>query len=393
MEQLEPALSNFLFWSSPVPTWIVDSESDLFLAVNDAAIETYGYSHAEFHAMTTCALCIPDGTGSWKNITRDGRVISVHEVTSSYFFYEGRRARATISLDISERVRLLATVDNTRAMLAAAERAGVLATWSADLRARTVEPSAEFRRLFGPNANEIDCHALFLNRLDDGQPLARTTLLRAYETLSPFDLECRLRTVDGLRWYRVGLEYASLENENRFIGTILDVSDRYSAMERTERVAFLDESTGFPNRSSFLLHLDAVALPFGAAIAIVKMFVADESTTAYDAAVERLRATLIEGTFVARYSEHKLVCLFPTRDGGRAAADWARYAVSTFDEPVIVGTMPVAVRAISAIAATEDDHCRGKALLALARAALRAQSPRGTPTMPSRVRSDSRTSG
>jgi PAS domain-containing protein len=233
---IDPTLAAFLFWSSPVPAWIVDAETDLFLAVNDAAVETYGYTRAEFAAMTTAALCVPD-SGQWKNITRDGRVLVVQEVMSDDFFFEGRRARATVSLDISERVQLLDAVDTTRAMLAAAERVAEIGTWSADLRARTVEPSAEFRRLFGPNANEIDTHALFLNHLDDDQPQARATLLRAYETLSPFDMECRLHTTDGVRWYHIGLEYACLDVASRFIGTIRDVNERHAQPPRSARDA------------------------------------------------------------------------------------------------------------------------------------------------------------
>lgn len=390
MDHLDPGLADFLFWSSPTPAWIVDAQTELFLAVNDAAIETYGYSRAEFTAMTTCALCVAGGAGEWKNITRDGRVLSVQEVTSGDFFFEGRRARATVSLDISERALLLDAVDNTRLMLAAAERVAVLGTWSADLRARTVEPSAEFRRLFGPTANEIDCHALFLNRLDDDQPRARETLLRAYESLSPFDLECRLHLIDGVRWYHIGLEYARLDLNHRFIGTILDVNDRYTANKRTERIAFVDEPTGLPNRTSLLLHLDAVTLPFGAAIAIVKLYVPEDSTEVYDAAIERLRSTLVEGAYVARYSEHKIVCVFPTRDGASAAGAWARYATSKFDEPLIVGREQVWIRATAATAATADGDCRGKALLSQARETLRVQTPRGSVPTPSRVRSDSR---
>jgi len=382
MDHVDSTLADFLFWSSPIPAWIVDAETELFLAVNDVAIETYGYSRAEFTAMTTCALCVTGGAGQWKNITRDGRVLTVEEVTSGEFFFEGRRARATISLDISERALLLGAMDNTRLMLAAAERVAVLGTWSADLRARTVEPSAEFRRLFGPTANEIDCHALLLNRLDDDQPRARGTLLRAYESLSPFDLECRLRTIDGVRWYHIGLEFARLDLNHRFIGTILDVNDRYRAIERTERIAFVDEPTGLPNRTSLLLHLDAVTLPFGAAIAIVKLYVPEDSTETYDAAIEHLRSTLVEGAYMARYSEHKIVCVFPTRDGARAAGAWARYAVSEFDEPLIVGREAFWVRAVAATA-----------LLAQARAALRSRKPRGSlrPT-PSHGHSDLHTS-
>ncbi|MBK9410195.1 MAG: PAS domain-containing protein [Gemmatimonadetes bacterium] len=41
-----------MFEGSPVPLWVIDRESHRFLAVNEAAIDAYGYSHDEFLAMT-----------------------------------------------------------------------------------------------------------------------------------------------------------------------------------------------------------------------------------------------------------------------------------------------------------------------------------------------------
>src|SRR5258708_32396218 len=41
-----------LFENSPLPKWLFDVESLSFLAVNDAAVRTYGYSREEFLRMT-----------------------------------------------------------------------------------------------------------------------------------------------------------------------------------------------------------------------------------------------------------------------------------------------------------------------------------------------------
>ena len=41
-----------LFDSNPQPMWVYDEETLAFLAVNDAAVKHYGYSHAEFLSMT-----------------------------------------------------------------------------------------------------------------------------------------------------------------------------------------------------------------------------------------------------------------------------------------------------------------------------------------------------
>lgn len=41
-----------LFESHPQPMWLYDVESLAFLAINEAAVERYGYSREEFLAMT-----------------------------------------------------------------------------------------------------------------------------------------------------------------------------------------------------------------------------------------------------------------------------------------------------------------------------------------------------
>jgi PAS domain S-box-containing protein len=43
---------DILFYKSPQPMWIFDSNTLFFLEVNDAAISTYGYSKDEFLNMT-----------------------------------------------------------------------------------------------------------------------------------------------------------------------------------------------------------------------------------------------------------------------------------------------------------------------------------------------------
>jgi GAF domain-containing protein len=50
------ALFRRLFYENPVPMWVVDSETDRFLAVNDAACAHYGYSREEFAEMTVATV-------------------------------------------------------------------------------------------------------------------------------------------------------------------------------------------------------------------------------------------------------------------------------------------------------------------------------------------------
>src|SRR6185436_11420153 len=83
-----------LFESTPQPIWVYNEETLAFLAVNEAATKTYGYTRDEFLSMTVDsirakedipALLIKNATGAnelvlsspWRHETRDGKVIYV----------------------------------------------------------------------------------------------------------------------------------------------------------------------------------------------------------------------------------------------------------------------------------------------------------------------------
>lgn len=123
--KLEDALKDseeryrLLFDCTPQPIWVYDEATLAFLAVNDAAIRTYGYSREEFLAMTTKdvrptedvpALLIkttagiegPVLTSPWRHKKKDGSVIYV-EITSHPLVFGTREARLVIATDVTDR--------------------------------------------------------------------------------------------------------------------------------------------------------------------------------------------------------------------------------------------------------------------------------------------------
>jgi diguanylate cyclase (GGDEF)-like protein/PAS domain S-box-containing protein len=114
-----PALG-VLFDSNPLPMWIYDIATLGFLAVNDAAIEQYGYSREEFLAMTIADIRPPedvpallanvrrvsdyiDHAGVWRHRRKDDSQIHV-EITSHPLTCAGRAAELVIAYDVSARV-------------------------------------------------------------------------------------------------------------------------------------------------------------------------------------------------------------------------------------------------------------------------------------------------
>lgn len=111
-----------LFDSNPNPMWIYDLETLAFLAVNNAAIQHYGYSRDEFLGMTIADIRPPedipallanikavteglDQAGRWRHLKKDGSVIWV-EITSHTLTFAGRSAEAILIKDVTETVRL-----------------------------------------------------------------------------------------------------------------------------------------------------------------------------------------------------------------------------------------------------------------------------------------------
>ncbi|MCM2311966.1 MAG: PAS domain S-box protein [Steroidobacteraceae bacterium] len=111
-----------LFRASPQPMWVYDIDTMRFLAVNDAALQHYGFSEAEFLAMTVADIRPEEDrdrlqdeivaqaddvlrrSGVRRHRLKDGTVIDV-EATSHWIEFDGRRARLVMVSDITSRVR------------------------------------------------------------------------------------------------------------------------------------------------------------------------------------------------------------------------------------------------------------------------------------------------
>ncbi len=133
----------FLFEANPHPMWVHDMETLAFLAVNDAAVQHYGYSRDEFLAMTLLDIRPAedrpavrarvaqlmqdpgglDSAGIWRHRTKDGTLIEV-EVTTHALDVGGRAARLSLAHDVTEqrrttaeRERLVAQLEAERATL------------------------------------------------------------------------------------------------------------------------------------------------------------------------------------------------------------------------------------------------------------------------------------
>jgi PAS domain S-box-containing protein len=115
-----------LFENNPLPMWVYDIETLVFLDVNDAGVDRYGYARDEFLAMTVQDIRPPedapvlagdvpkptpglDTPELCRHLKKDGTIIDV-EVTSHAIQFAGRQARLVLANDVTARLRVEAQI-------------------------------------------------------------------------------------------------------------------------------------------------------------------------------------------------------------------------------------------------------------------------------------------
>ncbi|MBA3849531.1 MAG: hypothetical protein C0502_05985, partial [Opitutus sp.] len=113
----QAARYRMLFEQHPLPMWVYEIESRRILAVNDFAVQKYGYTREQFLAMTILDLRPPeevpalleelrqprDGSrvsGPWRHRTASGEEMFV-EIAAHSINWEGRSARLVVAHDVT----------------------------------------------------------------------------------------------------------------------------------------------------------------------------------------------------------------------------------------------------------------------------------------------------
>lgn len=111
-----------LFDENPNPMWVIERDTYRFLAVNEAAIEHYGYTQDEFLSMSVLDIRPPEDIPviqrkmneqlvryRSRHVKHDGTMIDV-EVTASDVEFGESKARVVLAVDITEQLRAEARI-------------------------------------------------------------------------------------------------------------------------------------------------------------------------------------------------------------------------------------------------------------------------------------------
>ncbi len=142
-----------LFESNPNPMWVYNLETLRFIAVNNFAIQKYGYTREEFLSMSILDIRPREDvqqlvnnlheeispiqrSGPWKHRYKNGTIIYVN-ITSHQVEYDGQPARLVLAHDITEELKFTerlkelqqmaqATLDSISANICVVDRQGVI---------------------------------------------------------------------------------------------------------------------------------------------------------------------------------------------------------------------------------------------------------------------------
>ncbi len=343
-----------LFDINPLATWIYDFDTLKILAVNQAALETYGYTRDELLQLTIFDVQIADNKellpkvlwdrdvndrghySHWKHKKKNGEVIIVN-VEAITTFYAGRKARLVVITDITGQVKAAEALESAYRRFEYASRATSDAIFDWDITTNHLYWSEGITKLFGykPADVPIDVWQQYLHP-DDKALVLNSLVETLYKTRKRhWRMEFRLRKADGsygyvtkkgfiirdagnnpLRMIGAVQDFTALklqqlellESNKRFEYATLAISDIIWDWDiKTNCVLFSDnyeKLTGWPLP-------DDKCLPFRVGVerlhpeehsrlaASVKAALADKNTTSWEHEMRHLKS---DGSFVSIYN-------------------------------------------------------------------------------------------
>ncbi len=237
-----------LFLNNPAPMVIIDPDTQRFVGVNGAALAQYGYSRAEFLALSASDIRSKEAAPPLDGLPRSERSraaqgVEQHqrkngerlivEVASRPIDFDGRQALLQVIHNVTEQVQLQRELEATTRTVQTILNASPIAIYAVDRDFHVIFWSPAAEQLFGWTAAEIVGRELrnVPAEFRDEAAGFRARLL-AGETLPVIEIE-RLRK-DGTRLLIRNATAATRDHEGHITG-ILGISQDISAEKEAQK--------------------------------------------------------------------------------------------------------------------------------------------------------------
>ena len=266
-----------LFENSPVPMWVFDVETLRFLAVNDAAVEHYGYSRDQYRTMSACDIRPAEdresfsqsvratdgahqGEQTWRHCKADGTEIEV-AVYARSMTYGGHKAALVAVHDVTSVRRADKQREKTERFLNAIIEnipVSIIVKEPRDHRFVLINRAAE--ELYGIPRDKI-----IGKTVSDLLPKINADRIYANDQQSldsPHQLffhSHEIETPNGT--HKVASKRLAIVgddgNPEYLLSLVEDITDRARAEERIAHMAHHDALTDLPNRALLRERLEA----------------------------------------------------------------------------------------------------------------------------------------
>jgi PAS domain S-box-containing protein len=264
--------TRYLFENNPHPMWIYDLETLRFLAVNQAAINHYGYSEDEFLSMTLTDIRPPEdipklleaiskiSTGFtvpevWRHCKKDGTHILV-DVSAHTLNYQNRKCELILVNDVTQKMLAEESLKQAEARYRGIFEHAIEGIFQSTVDGRFLISNPMLAEIYGyaspedliANLTDIE-HQLYV---EPQRRLELIKLLEEQEDVKFFESEVYRRD-KSIIWISENVHAVRDKAGNilYFEGTVEDITASKRAKAEIEHLAFHDSLTNLPNRALF----------------------------------------------------------------------------------------------------------------------------------------------
>ena len=387
-----------LFEGNPHPLWVFDQVSREFLAVNDAALQSYGYTREEFLSLRygalradgePPALRLPENAllhettdaGERRHRRKDGSVFWVSVILHP-LAWDGRATCMAIVQDVTDKREAEAGLNRLAAIVSSSHDA--IVGWDRNKTVTSWNPGAE--KLYGWTEAEMLGRSVAA-LMPEGRRDESEKICGHLEAGLPIDLPDTVRRHKSGRLLEVWVSSSPVKNAAGEIIGASTISRSIAEQKRTQALirwqAHNDPLTRLPNRAFFQQALeDAIALgaPFSLVFVDLDQFKHVNDSLGHAAGdyllqevAARFERCLADGDILARMGGDEFTLLLP----GGGAEDKADALLRALAPPLLIEGQELHTGASLGLSRFPEDGRDAETLLQCADLAMYQAKERG----------------